>query len=92
MLFSEYMVAEVCQGFWRVMADGGFITDAAAIRAMPVSTRLRRVAGLAHWRKLGHGLDSGGLIRPSELPHQPAVGCTGGIDLSPYGVLGALGC
>lgn len=30
MLFSEYMVADVCQRFWQVMADGGFITDAAA--------------------------------------------------------------
>ncbi len=30
MLFSMYMVSDVCQGFWQVLADGGFITEAAA--------------------------------------------------------------
>ena len=30
MLFSEVMVPELYQGFWQVLADGGFITDAAA--------------------------------------------------------------
>ena len=30
MLFSEFMVAELHQRFWQVLADGGFITDASA--------------------------------------------------------------
>jgi IS30 family transposase len=30
-LFSELMVPGLYQGFWQVMADGGFITDAAAV-------------------------------------------------------------
>ena len=30
MRFSEFMVPEIHQGFWQVLADGGFITDAAA--------------------------------------------------------------
>jgi IS30 family transposase len=29
-LFSQMMVADVCQRFWQVLADGGFITEAAA--------------------------------------------------------------
>lgn len=31
MLFSELMVPEFYQGFWQVLSDGGFITDAAAV-------------------------------------------------------------